>query len=145
MVETPVFLHLRHSNHTICGLLSLFCSKNFHLFPFLYWDVQFLITPEWGGEEATGAGNGKRIRAKWLRHRLFCTWGIQTRPFVAYYAYFVLNIFIFLHFYTGMSNSLLPQSEEERKQQGLEMGKGFAQNGWDTGFSALGAFKLDHL
>ena len=47
---------------------------------------------------------------------------------------------------TGRSNFLLPQREEERKQQRLKMGKRESPNSeWDTGVPDPGAFKLDHL
>ena len=48
--------------------------------------------------------------------------------------------------YTGSSQFLLPQKEEERKQQGLKMGKRESyKSEWDTGVSDPWAFKLDHL
>ena len=46
--ESPGFLYLRHSNWTICSLLSFFCSKKFPSSWSLYWELPFLITPEKG-------------------------------------------------------------------------------------------------
>ena len=61
------FLTLGHSNWTICSLLSRFCSKNFPLVYLLYWEVQFLITPERGRKVlsvAAGPENGGRESPK---------------------------------------------------------------------------------
>ena len=73
-----------------------------------------------------------------MRQRGFCTWGIQTGPFAACWADFVPKCFHPSDLYTGESNSLLPQRVEMRK-------KDSPKNGWDTGVSVPGAFKLDHL
>ena len=59
-----------------------------------------------------------------MRHRSFCTLGVQTGPFAACSANFVAIFLSLPDLYTGGSLFLLPQREEERKQQGLDMGKG---------------------
>ena len=70
------FLYLGHSSWTICSLLSWFSSKMFPSSWSLYWEVQFPITPE--------SGNGEKgFSQKWMIHRGFCTWGIQTGLFAA--------------------------------------------------------------
>ena len=123
MDETQGFLYLGHSNWTICSLLSWFCFKIFPSSWSLYWRVQFLITPERerGRKEAAGAENGENgFTQKWMRHRGFCTWGIQTGPFAACWADFVPKFFHQPDLYTGESNSSLPQREENEK-------KGFTQ------------------
>ena len=56
--EKQVFLTLRHSNWTICSLLSWFFPKKCLPSWPLYWEVQFLITPE------RGAGYEKRDSLK---------------------------------------------------------------------------------
>ena len=67
-----------------------FVSKNLHFIYPSYWEVQFIITPERERKETAGAGNGKKgFTQKWMRHRGFCTWGIQTGPFAACWADFV--------------------------------------------------------
>ena len=58
---------------------------------------------------------------------------------------FVPKNFHLLDLHTGASHFLLPQRKEERKQQGLRMGKGNHPNLNETGVSVLGAFKLDNL
>ena len=82
VTETQGFLYLEHSNWTICSLLTWSCPQNFPPFYSSYWKVQFLITSERGSKEAAGAGNGKMgFTQKRLRHRGFCTWGIQIGSF----------------------------------------------------------------
>ena len=77
MDETHVFLYFGHSNWTIWSLLRWFCHPNFPSSWSLYWEVQFLITPDF-------------------------------------------------------------QRVEMRERDS-------PKNGWDTGVSVHGAFKLDHL
>ena len=76
MDEPQGFLYLGHSNWTICSLLSWFCSLNFPTSSSSYWGAHFLL-PQRGENEKKG------ITQKWMRHRGFCTWGIQTGPFAA--------------------------------------------------------------
>ena len=67
-------------------------------------------------------------------------WGIQIGSFAAGWAPFVLKCFKLFHLHTGEANSYYPREPI--------MGKGNSSNfkiGWDSGFSVLGAFKLDHL
>ena len=71
-------IHGGHSNWTICCLLSWICSKKCPPSWSLYWRVQFLITPERGAGEWE-----KGFTQKWMRHRGFSTWGIQTGPCAA--------------------------------------------------------------
>ena len=98
-------------------------------------------------EGRNSAQNGeKEITLKWMRHRGFSTRGIQTGLFAACLDVFVPKVFHLFTFHTGRSNSLLPQREEGRKEQGLKMGKRESpRSKWDTGISDLGAFKLDHF
>ena len=140
MNDTKWFLTSGHSNWTICSQLNWFCSEIFpHFYP-SYWEVQFLITPERGRKEAAGAENGEKgFLQKWIRHRGFCTWGIQVGPFAACRADFVLKIFHLSTFHTGRSNSLLPQREEGRKEgAGAENGKNGLTQKWmrHSGLSA---------
>ena len=67
-----------------------------------------------------------------MKHRGFCTWGIQTGSFAACLADLVPQFFQFVDFHTGESNYPLPQREENEK-------KGFTQK-WDIyrGFCTLG-------
>ena len=88
----------------------------------------------------------KGFTQKWMRQKGFCTWGFQIGPFAACWADFVSNFSHHPDLYTGGSHFLLPQREEGRKQQWLEMRKGDSlKSEWDTGVSVLGAFTLDHL
>ena len=60
--------------------------------------------------------------------------------------FFSPKCYNFPDLHTGGSHFLLPQREEESKQQGLEMGKKDSpKSEWDTGVSVLGGSKLDHL
>ena len=76
-------LYLGHSNWTICSLSSWFCSQIFPSSWSLYWGVQFLITPKRGENVKKG------FTQKWMRHRGFCTRGIQSGSFGARWADFV--------------------------------------------------------
>ena len=71
MDDTQGFLHLGHSNWTICSLLSWVSSKKFPFVYLSYWGLPFLITPE-RRKEGTGAENEEKgITQKWMRHRSF--------------------------------------------------------------------------
>ena len=59
----------------------------------------------------SGDENGKKgFTQKWMRHRGFCTWGIQIGPFAACETDFVQKKFHLFTFHTGRSNFLLPQT-----------------------------------
>ena len=60
----------------------------------------------------------KGFTQKWMTHRGFSTWGIQTGPFAACWTDFVPKFYHPSDLYSGEANSLLPQRE------GLEMRKG---------------------
>ena len=65
-----------------------FVPKHFHLFtrpPII--TKPFLITPERGRKEGAGAENWEI--QKWMRHRFFLPWCIQTGPFAAWQTDFV--------------------------------------------------------
>ena len=47
----------------------------------------------------------------WMRQRGFSAWGIQTGPFAACWAPFVLKIVQLFHFHTGESNLIAPESQ----------------------------------
>ena len=51
---------------------------------------------------------------KWMRHRGFCTWGIQTGPFAACWANFVPKIFKLFDFHTGSPIIYYPRERWER-------------------------------
>ena len=94
---------------------------NFSIFWSLYWGLPFLITPKsWKWE--------KGIPPKWMRHRGFSAWGIQTGPFAACWADFDTTIFQLPHLYTGAPISYYPRELKVRKRDS-------PQSGWDTGFS----------
>ena len=62
--ETDWFLTLGYSNWTICNLLKKFCPKMFPPFNPASHNKSFLITPERGRKEGTGAENGERELSK---------------------------------------------------------------------------------
>ena len=110
--ETQGFLYLGHSNWTICSLLSWFCHTHFPSSWSLYWGVQFLITPE--------SGNGKKgFTQKWMRHRGFCTWGIQTGPVAVDKADFVPKFFQLPDLYTGTPFLITPQLKMRKRDSNL--------------------------
>ena len=58
------------------------------------------------------ANNGKvgfSQLEKWMRQRLSCAWEVQTRPFAAPLAHFVLEIFHLFHFHTGRPILITPE------------------------------------
>ena len=76
-----------------------------------------------------------------MKHKGFCTWGIQTETFAACSADFVPKFFHLPDLYTRESNSLFPQ-----KRRGWKWRKGDSlKSEWNTRVSVLGAFKLDHF
>ena len=81
-----------------------------------------------------------------MRHRDFCTWGIQTGPFAARKADFVPKIF---HLFTQppiiYQSLLFPERERKEAAGATNMNMEFFQSRWNTGVSVLWAFKLDHL
>ena len=102
-------------------------SKFYNFFTFIL-GGQFLLPQR--------ANNEKREFSqlqKWTRQRGLSAWGIQTGPFAAWWANFVLKFFQFLHFHTG-GQFLLPQRVEDWKWE----------NGilptwvWEWDFSAWG-------
>ena len=100
MDETQRFMYLRHSNWTSCSL---------------YWGAHFLLPQR--GE------NGKKgITPKWMRHRGFCTLGIQTGPFAACVADFVQQFFQLPHLYTGKPVSYYPREGKMRKRKSPQNG-----------------------
>ena len=107
MNETQKFMYVGYSNWTICRLNSWFCSKKINFLDLYTRGSHFLLAQ--GEEErkqhAAEAGNGKKgITQKWMRHRCFCTWGIQTWPFADCLADFVPKNFHFPKLYTGGSH-----------------------------------------
>ena len=72
------FLNLGHSNWKICSLWSWFCSKKIPTSRPLCCGSNIRInTPGRGRKEATGEENGEKGQ-KWLIHRGFSAWDIQT-------------------------------------------------------------------
>ena len=51
----------------------------------------------------------------WMRQRGFSAWGIQTGPFAAHEATFVLEIFQLFHFYTGRPILITPEGQYREK------------------------------
>ena len=95
MSETGSFGCLGHSNWTICIPLSHFCLGNFQKFPLSYWEANSyyprgLIVK--GGEIFQFQS--------WMTQGGLGAWGIQTGPFAALWANFVLAIFSLLHLNT---------------------------------------------
>ena len=68
---------------------------------------------------------GKELTQKWMRHRGFCTLGIQNGPFSACSAVFVSKNFNHPELYTGAPHFLLPQSPEPREPESWKWEKGF--------------------
>ena len=133
MSETQGFQYPGHSNWTICSLLSWFCPKMFPSICLSYWGVQLYITPERGaGNEKRDSSNSEKDTGQYLGHsnRTVC---------IACGADFVPWNFHLPDLYTGGSQFLLPQREEERKEQGLKLGKGNSPKVNETqGFLTLG-------
>ena len=102
MDETRGFLYLGHSNWTICSLSSWFCPKIFPSSWALYWGSHFLL-PQRAENEKKG------FTQKWMRHRGFCTLGIQTGPFAACWAGFVPNFSNYLIFILGSPFRITPE------------------------------------
>ena len=131
MDETQGFLYLGHSNWTIYSLLSWFCHKYFPTSSSLYWGSHFLL-PQRGENENKG------FTLKCVKHRGFCTMGIQIGPFAACWADFVPEFFNHPDLYTGAPISYYPREGKMRKRE--------SPNNWsDTEVSVPRAFKLDHL
>ena len=70
------------------------------------------------------ANEKKGFTQKWMRHSTGVSdLGALKKDHLQSVNDFVTNIFHLFTYHTGRSNSLLSHREEERKQQGLKMGK----------------------
>ena len=88
----------------------------------------------------------KGILQKWMRPMSFWPLGIQTGPFAACKADFVLKISTFLTFILGAPNSYYPRKRKKGNSRGWKWGKGNHTKVNETqGFSDHWAFKLGHL
>ena len=112
--------------------VELILSQNFSIILSFILGLPFLITPE--------SCKWKKMNSpkNWIRQGGFCTWAIQTEPFVACQADFIPKNFQLPHLYTGKPISYYPREGKMRKRDS-------PKNGGDTGVSVLGAFKLTHL
>ena len=102
--ETEGFGCLGHSKWTICSPLSPFCSEIFPSFSPSYWGA-ISYYPR-------GLIMEKRVFSQlqnWMRQKGLGTWGIQTGPFAAHSAHFVLKNFHFFHLHTGRPIHITPE------------------------------------
>ena len=99
-----------------------FVPKFFHLFSQPPIINQFLL-PQRG--RSRGWKWEKETLPKWMRHRGFWPWGIQTGPFAVWWTDFVQKKFGLSTFLIEGSHFLLLQREREegRREQGLKMVK----------------------
>ena len=132
--ETQVFLYLGHSNWTICSLISWFCSKYFPPSWYLYWGVQFLITPErgWKWEKII---NSKVNEAQGYLYLAHSNWSL-----CSLISWFFSLIFLFSSsLYWGVQFLITPEKGAENEKRYSPKSE------WGNGVSVLGSFKLDHL
>merc|ERR1739836_54140 len=97
MHDTEGFECLGHSNWTICSPLSPFCSEKFPSFSLSYWGANSYYPRG----PIMGVGRISPFPI-WMRQRGLSAWGIQTGPFAALSAHFVLENFQLLPFHTGV-------------------------------------------
>ena len=64
----------------------------------------------------------------WMVERVFCAWGIQTRPFAPCQANFIFQILQLFHFHTG-GQFLLPQKANNEKGGFSQLQKRMVQRG----------------
>ena len=118
-VSVPVAFKLDHLQPVKLNL-----SKNISNFLIFILGLPFPITPESNFQR--GGNEKKGITQEWGRHRVLCTWGIQTLPFAACWADFIPKNF---HLYPQppiISNLLLLQREKGRNS-GWKMENGCQQ------------------
>ena len=96
--ETLGFPYLGHSNWTICSKLSRFCSKKISNSLIFILGAHFLLPQRLPRLQLRKKGFAQKL----VRHRGFCTWGIQTGPLAVGKADFVPQISKFLMFIPGI-------------------------------------------
>ena len=143
--ETQGFQYLGHSKWTICSLLNWFCSKHLQLFALHTGRSNCLLPQKEAERKQQGQKMGKReLPESWWDTGFSVLGAFKMEPLASVNLILFQKISNSIH--TGISNSVLPQREEERKQQGQKMGeRESSKSGWDTGVSVLEEFKLDHL
>ena len=104
--------------------VELILSQNFSCFLTFILGVQLSITPERGRQNTWEKG----IHQKWVGHRGFSAWGIQTGPFGACWADFVPTFSLLLYLHTGSPIIYYPRERKAEYEK-----REFTRNGWDTG------------
>ena len=128
-----------------------FCTRGIQTGPFAVGKADFvpknfqlsdLYTGDWEpiSYYPIAENDKKGFIQKWMRHRGFCTWGIQTEPFAVGKADFDPKIFQLPNLYTGEPISYCPIAENEKKvfTQKCMRHRGFCTWGIQTGPFAVG-------